>query len=632
MRKSVLSKILFVSIALVLMTVPIVTILVFDLIQNIVHKTEKDLVNSIIDTTINLIEVSMTTVHEEKESRILEIHKKLGNFANFILPLLEKYTEELKGILTKSIFIENLSILVLDRKENIYLQGDIKDIPKEVLEKSLNRMKTKESLFVRLNDPVSPKILYLKKLPKDDKIIAFIYPLSGLEEEFNKRAYQTLRKLRGKISEISIQERGYIVIVSGDSDYFLIHPVKGWEGSMVPPEPQTGRDLKKIIRETAIRGENNFFEYLWYSPDFKKVERKISFVKLYKPLNWYVLGTIYEEDLRNRVKKANMLAGLLVGTGSLAALSITFLLTRRLREKMENLKTTWETIQVGIALCEKEDLKIKDMNSALARMLGKDKNEIKGESLINLVYPEDRDLISQYITKIQKGISGDLQVKLTRDDGEILHVIVRGNNLEERGYFLLSFTDITKIMELQFELERANEALQKLSSRDHLTGAFNRRSLEKDLEEMLERAKIEGENLSLIMFDIDRFKKINDLNGHLVGDCVLKILVKLISFNLRPEDNIYRYGGEEFIILLPGTSKENAIKVAQRLRVMIENHNFCYRGYIEKDIPTLYPQITCSFGVASFPDDGNSPEKLLLKVDQALYKAKKNGRNRVETA
>jgi len=171
-------------------------------------------------------------------------------------------------------------------------------------------MKTKESLFVRLNDPVSPKILYLKKLPKDDKIIAFIYPLSGLEEEFNKRAYQTLRNLRGKISEISIQERGYIVIVSGDSDYFLIHPVKGWEGSMVPPEPQTGRDLKKIIRETAIRGENNFFEYLWYSPDFKKVERKISFVKLYKPLNWYVLGTIYEEDLRNRVKKANMLAGL----------------------------------------------------------------------------------------------------------------------------------------------------------------------------------------------------------------------------------------------------------------------------------------------------------------------------------
>jgi len=113
------------------MTVPIVTILVFDLIQNIVHKTEKDLVNSIIDTTINLIEVSMTTVHEEKESRILEIHKKLGNFANFILPLLEKYTEELKGILTKSIFIENLSILVLDRKENIYLQGDIKDIPKK---------------------------------------------------------------------------------------------------------------------------------------------------------------------------------------------------------------------------------------------------------------------------------------------------------------------------------------------------------------------------------------------------------------------------------------------------------------------------------------------------------------------
>jgi two-component system cell cycle response regulator len=109
---------------------------------------------------------------------------------------------------------------------------------------------------------------------------------------------------------------------------------------------------------------------------------------------------------------------------------------------------------------------------------------------------------------------------------------------------------------------------------------------------------------------------------------VLKTVAKILRANVRSVDIPCRYGGEEFVIILPGASKKNATKVAERLRREIENFPFTYR----REEPPIRINITCSFGVATFPEDGTTPEELIRMVDKALYRAKEGGRNRVEIA
>ena len=152
--------------------------------------------------------------------------------------------------------------------------------------------------------------------------------------------------------------------------------------------------------------------------------------------------------------------------------------------------------------------------------------------------------------------------------------------------------------------------LEESSYKDHLTNLLNRRGLLKALSEM------KG-NFSLVFLDVDNFKKINDKYGHKVGDEVLKTLAFILRENLRKEDLIGRWGGEEFLIVLPNCNKENAIKIAKHLRKTIEN-------YKRKNIP----KFTSSFGVVSDVNNSNFEEKL-HQADEYLYKAKKEGRNRV---
>lgn len=159
--------------------------------------------------------------------------------------------------------------------------------------------------------------------------------------------------------------------------------------------------------------------------------------------------------------------------------------------------------------------------------------------------------------------------------------------------------------------------LEKLATVDKLTSIYNRYKMDLSLEEQIEIAKRYKRPLSIVFFDIDHFKKINDAFGHRQGDKVLKELSRFVSTYLRKSDIFGRWGGEEFLIILPETSKDEAIKLAEKLRKHIQEH-FGKIG-----------QLTCSFGVVSLQDKDNS-ETLISRVDKKLYKAKQNGRNRVE--
>jgi diguanylate cyclase (GGDEF)-like protein len=157
---------------------------------------------------------------------------------------------------------------------------------------------------------------------------------------------------------------------------------------------------------------------------------------------------------------------------------------------------------------------------------------------------------------------------------------------------------------------------------DGLTGLYNRRYLHQELERELARSRRYGHPLSLIICDLDDFKKYNDQYGHLAGDDLLRELGDLMKSYIRKSDTAFRYGGEEFAVILPHTDQQSAIVLSERLREAISTKNFLIRERLQ------IGHITISIGIASCPDDAIEVDKLINTADMALYEAKKT-KNRV---
>ncbi len=169
-------------------------------------------------------------------------------------------------------------------------------------------------------------------------------------------------------------------------------------------------------------------------------------------------------------------------------------------------------------------------------------------------------------------------------------------------------------------LKQAEEQLQRLSTTDPLTGAYNRRMFMDLLTKELQRSGRYGEPFSLLMFDIDYFKRVNDRYGHDAGDRVLQEVVRLSMETIRQADTLARWGGEEFMVLLPRTDGDMAYTMGERLRKRIAGYTFVDAGHL-----------TVSVGVTSCGRD-DTLDSLLKRVDEALYTAKESGRNQVVRA
>lgn len=181
-----------------------------------------------------------------------------------------------------------------------------------------------------------------------------------------------------------------------------------------------------------------------------------------------------------------------------------------------------------------------------------------------------------------------------------------------------------KIKNLQDDLKRTNELLLELSNTDHLTGLFNRRFMMEALGKEVKRNQRKKGNLSLIILDIDHFKQVNDQYGHLQGDIVLQKVAQLLQKELRAYDTAARYGGEEFIAILPDAALEEAVFVANRVRMSVQEARF------SGELSGL--TLTVSLGVAMFSKPNCITVDDFIKLaDEALYRAKANGRNRVES-
>ncbi len=173
-----------------------------------------------------------------------------------------------------------------------------------------------------------------------------------------------------------------------------------------------------------------------------------------------------------------------------------------------------------------------------------------------------------------------------------------------------------------FQLERNVGYYRELSLHDDLTGLYNRRYFYEVIQKEVDRAFRYNHCVSLLIVDIDNFKAINDSYGHLAGDMVLRQIAQLFIVSLRKVDYIFRYGGEEFAILLPETKRENAFSVAERLRTVIKSNNFVVKSSDKVNL-------TVSIGLASCPRDAKDKKEIVHKADKALYRAKQLGKDKV---
>lgn len=179
-----------------------------------------------------------------------------------------------------------------------------------------------------------------------------------------------------------------------------------------------------------------------------------------------------------------------------------------------------------------------------------------------------------------------------------------------------------RVLDLQTGLLNAQEALRHHATLDHLTGLWNRRMILEQLDREVSRVRRDQRPLTVGMIDIDRFKGVNDTHGHGAGDAVIRDTAATIRSQLREYDLVGRYGGEEFLLLLPGCNAADCRRIAERIRNRIEAEPARYGQLIIR--------VTASLGLASTDAVGMVPSDLIAAADAALYRAKENGRNRVE--
>jgi diguanylate cyclase (GGDEF)-like protein/PAS domain S-box-containing protein len=245
-------------------------------------------------------------------------------------------------------------------------------------------------------------------------------------------------------------------------------------------------------------------------------------------------------------------------------------------------------------------------------VIGKTAYELFPKKEADVYFQKDEELLSNPGIQIFDG-----KVVLSDNNWHVVrfHKATLKNDKGEITGLIGAVFDITKEVMQEKHLDR-------LASYDELTELYNRRKGIILVEKEIDRSKYDNLSFSVIMMDIDHFKKINDTYGHSYGDEILKVISQVLKNNLRDQDIVFRHGGDEFIYFQPEMGREEAFLVSERIRMSIlkrfENH--------EKKICR---HISASFGIAVFPDDGNTVDKLINRADDAMYKVKTSGGNGV---
>jgi len=265
------------------------------------------------------------------------------------------------------------------------------------------------------------------------------------------------------------------------------------------------------------------------------------------------------------------------------------------------------------------------VSQGCARLTGYEPEDLINNRVASYASLMDEEDSERILGEVQAALDNDesfsVEYGLTRQDGSRIWVWERGRGVEEEdGTVVLEgiVLDISDRKTLENELE-------EMATRDPLTGLFNRREMSRVLEEELDRARRYQRPMALLWVDFDHFKDVNDTYGHAAGDSVLRSISRLLLGSVRSVDSIGRFGGEEFVIVLPEMDLEEAQETAERLR----------RKVAEEPQPLGNGEavpLTISVGVAVYPDHGQTASTLCAAADKAMYLAKDRGRNCVAMA
>jgi diguanylate cyclase (GGDEF)-like protein/PAS domain S-box-containing protein len=280
-------------------------------------------------------------------------------------------------------------------------------------------------------------------------------------------------------------------------------------------------------------------------------------------------------------------------------------------EKEELFRLLVETNPNAVLIYDFYQNKILYANANTAKLTGYSLEELLNlENPIELIHPDDRYKVIESVNKRKQGYKRPISyyMRLLRKDGRLRYVKLMSIVTRYKGedVSFITLNDITK------EIRRERK-YRKLATIDPLTKVYNRYVLFSTLEHLIEYAERYGEIFSVIIFDIDNFKLLNDTYGHLVGDSVLKSIAKEIKRVIRRSDILGRYGGEEFLIILPKT--KDPYSVAEKIRKVIESMD------LEKGI-----RVTISVGGTVYKK-GDTVDSIISRADEALYLAKQSGKN-----
>jgi diguanylate cyclase (GGDEF)-like protein/PAS domain S-box-containing protein len=278
----------------------------------------------------------------------------------------------------------------------------------------------------------------------------------------------------------------------------------------------------------------------------------------------------------------------------------------------------FESAQDGILILDAETGMITDVNPFLIGMLGYSREEFIEKKLWEVGAFQDIEASQAAFEALQENEYiryEDLPLKAK--DGRLIQVEFVSNVylVGCEKVIQCNIRDITERKQAEAALLKSEALQRELAIRDHLTGLFNRRYLEETLEREILRAGRQEQPLGLIMLDVDDFKHFNDAHGHATGDAILREVAQRLQEHVRGEDVACRYGGDEFILVLPGAALEVTQERAELLREGVRHLRFFFEGKV-------IDSVTLSLGVAVYPAEGASGEALLKAADAALYRAK----------
>ncbi len=433
------------------------------------------------------------------------------------------------------------------------------------------------------------------------------------------------KEILDRISKMTYRNDGYIFVTTYDGTALVF-----------AQEELIGKDVSNIkdINGVEIHNEEKkvinafgegFVEYVWTKPKMEGVYHKITFVKGIDDWKWIIGTGAYideiekkieikkvqlEQDIETTIFKITVILSLI----GMIVTCIQVYLLKWAEQAMKEEEKIYEILtnlsEDGIFILEPNG-KIIEANQKGLEMISYSKYEVSKLNFKNLI---NAPFFKETITEISK------ETYLEDKNKEVMPIDLHIKSIEinRKMKFIAYARDLTK-------RRLYEDALKQKAITDDLTNVYNRRFIVTQLKSEIEIVKEMGISTSLVLLDIDKFKTLNDTYGHIFGDTVLKELCKIFKDNLRSSDFIGRYGGEEFIILLPNTQKKLALKIIERIKDSFSNLKW-------KEDEAL--NITFSAGIVEIDSKNTDNSKNVIdyieQVDKLLYKAKENGRNRIE--